>query len=219
MYPAIVTTIPSRTLRPFTVTADTQWWSTLTELSLPDREALRLKVQERWLKGNKQPGTIAKELGLKRVEVMDLIEATKEIWRNDPDVRERAKEVLQEVESGLDLVIDRSWETVEQADNTADLKTKATVLKNIADVQFKRVEMHQKAGLYDDAALGDELAEQEEKWETMKTILLEVTANCEHCAFEVRRRLSRYGDAPEPMPDSMVNQTTSVVIKEDGSPA
>lgn len=182
------------------------------ELSIPDREALRLQVQEHWLKGNKQPGAIAKTLGLKRVEVMDLIEETKEIWRNDESVKERAKEVLQEVESGLDMVIDRSWETVEQADQIDDLKTKATVLKNIADVQFKRVEMHQKAGLYDDAALGDELAEMEEKNEIIKTILLEVTANCEHCAFEVRRRLSRYGKNPEPMPDSMV-------IKEDGSPA
>jgi hypothetical protein len=192
--------------------AATRLWNTLTELSIPDREALRLKVQEQWLKGNKQPGTIAKNLGLKRVEVMDLIEETKQIWRNDPDVKERAKEVLQEVESGLDMVIDRSWETVEQADMSDDLKTKATVLKNIADVQFKRVEMHQKAGLYDDAALGDELAEMEEKNEIIKNILLEVTANCEHCAFEVRRRLSRYGKTPEPMPDS-------VVVKEDGSPA
>lgn len=190
----------------------------MTELSLPDREALRLQVQDKWLKGNKQPGTIAKELGLKRVEVMDYIEQTKAIWKNDPDVKERAKEVLHEVDNSLDLVINRSWETVEQADLNSDLKTKATVLKNIADIELKKVEMHQKAGLYDDAALGDELAEQEEKWETMKAIILEVTANCEHCAFEVRRRLSRYGDTPEPMPDSMVNQGT-VVIKEDGSPA
>ena len=188
-----------------------------TELSIPDREALRLQVQEKWLKGNKQPGTIAKELGLKRVEVMDLIEESKQIWRNDEDVKERAKEALNELDTHLDLVISRSWETVEQADQTNDLKTKATVLKNIADVGLKKVEMLQKAGLYDDAALGDELAEMEEKNEIIKTILLEVTANCEHCAFEVRRRLSRYGKNPEPMPDSMVNQT--VVIKEDGSTA
>jgi hypothetical protein len=194
------------------VMAVTQWWNTLTELSIPDREALRLQVQERYLKGTKQPGTIAKELGLKRVEVLDLIAETKEILRNDDVVKERAKEALSEADAHLDMVINRSWETVEQADLNNDLKTKATVLKNIADVELKKVEMLQKAGLYDDAALGDELAEQEEKNEIIKTILLEVTANCEHCAFEVRRRLSRYGKNPEPMPDSMV-------IKEDGSPA
>lgn len=178
-----------------------------TDLSIPDREAIRLKVQEQWLKGNKQPGTIAKNLGLKRVEVLDYIEETKAIWRNDDAVKERAAEVLHEVDESLDLVIDRSWETVEQADETGDLKTKATVLKNIADVQLKKVEMHQKAGLYDDAALGDELAEAEEKWEAMKKILLEVTANCEHCHFEVRRRLSRFEKTPE-----------TILIKEDGSP-
>lgn len=177
-----------------------------TDLSIPDREALRLKVQEQWLKGNKLPGTIAKSLGLKRAQVMDLIDETKEIWRNDPAVKERAAEVLHEVDESLDMVIERSWETVEQADDEGDLKTKATVLKNIADVQFKKVEMHQKAGLYDDAALGDELAEQEEKWEAMKKILLEVTADCQHCHFEVRRRLSRH------------DKSESIVIKEDGSP-
>lgn len=178
-----------------------------TELSIPDREALRLQVQEQWLKGNKQPGTIAKDLKLKRVEVMDLIEETKGIWRNDEAVKERAKEVLHEVDASLDMIIDRSWETVEQADDANDLKTKATVLKNIADVEFKKVEMHQKAGLYDDAALGDELAAMEEKQEALKAILLEVTADCPHCSQEIRRRLSRFGKAPEPM-----------VLKEDGSP-
>lgn len=192
---------------PFTATKDELWWSMTTDLSIPDREAIRLKVQEQWLKGNKQPGTIAKNLGLKRVEVLDYIEETKAIWRNDDAVKERAAEVLHEVDESLDLVIDRSWETVEQADETGDLKTKATVLKNIADVQLKKVEMHQKAGLYDDAALGDELAEAEEKWEAMKKILLEVTANCEHCHFEVRRRLSRFEKTPE-----------TILIKEDGSP-
>jgi hypothetical protein len=195
--------------------AVTQWWSILTkELSVPDREALRLQVQSRWLKGNKQPGAIAKELGLKRVEVMDLIAETKEIWRNDPDVKERAKEVLQEVEAGLDIVIDRSWETVEQADNTSDLKTKATVLKNIADVQFKRVEMHQKAGLYDDAALGDELAEMEEKQAILVAILKEVTADCAHCSYEVARRLERVTNKTEPVFTGDV-----VVVQEDDAPS
>lgn len=179
-----------------------------TELSIPDREALRLQVQERYLKGNKQPGSIAKELGLKRVDVMDLIQESKEILRNDDVVKERAKEALHEADAHLDMLISRSWETVEQADGANDLKTKATVLKNIADVEFKKVEMFQKAGLYDDAALGDELAEMEEKQEALKKILLEVTAECQHCSFEVRRRLSKFGKSPEPM-----------VVKEDGSTA
>jgi hypothetical protein len=178
-----------------------------TELSVPDREAIRLKVQELWLKGNKNPTAIAKTLELKRTEVLDYIEDTKAIMRANPETKERATEALKEADAHLDIVIDRSWETVEQADDMGDLKTKATVLKNIADVEFKKVEMLQKAGLYDDAALGDELAEAEEKWEAMKTILLEVTANCEHCHFEVRRRLSRH-DKSEP-----------IIIKEDGSPA
>lgn len=161
------------------------------ELALIDQYAMMDKMANLWLKGERNPTVIAKQLAIPRKEVLALIDEFKEIARNDEEVKHRAKEALHEADQSLDLIIKRSWETVEQADDAGDLKTKATVLKNIADVEGKRVEMLQKAGLYDDAALGDELAEMEEKQQALIAILKEVTADCSHCKVEVARRLSK----------------------------
>lgn len=161
------------------------------ELALVDTFANMDKMANLWLKGERNPTAIAKQLGMKRAEVLVLIEEFKNIARNDEEVKHRAKEALHEADEALNMIVKRSWETVEQADDAGDLKTKATVLKNIADVEGKRVDMLQKAGLYDDAALGDELAEMEEKQQMLIAILKEVTADCSHCKVEVARRLSR----------------------------
>lgn len=169
------------------------------EVALIDQYDRMDKMANLWLKGERNPTTIAKQLGMKRAEVLTLIEEFKEIARNDEEVKHRAKEALHEADESLNMVIKRSWETVEQADDAGDLKTKATVLKHIADVEGKRVEMLQKAGLYDDAALGDELAEMEEKQQILISILKEVTAECDHCKFEVARRLSKVTGKVEPV--------------------
>lgn len=161
------------------------------EIAMIDQFDRMDRMANLWLKGERNPTTIAKQLGMKRVEVLDLIEQFKEIARNDEEVKHRAKEALHEADQSLDMVIKRSWETVEQADDAGDLKTKATLLKNISDIEGKRVDMLQKAGLYDDAALGDELAEMEEKQQILISILKEVTADCSNCKFEVARRLTK----------------------------
>jgi hypothetical protein len=170
-----------------------------TEIALIEQYDLMDKMAVIWLKGEKNPTTIAKKLNIPRKDVLVLIEEFKEIARNDEGVKHRASEALREADESLNLIVKRSWETVEQADDAGDLKTKATVLKNIADVENKRVEMLQKAGLYDDAALGDELAEMEEKQQMLIAILKEVTADCAHCKVEVARRLSRVTGKAEPM--------------------
>lgn len=156
-------------------------------------------IAKLWLTGERNPGQIAKLLGMRRAEVLEYIQEYKEIARNDDQVRDRAKEALHEADQALNMVIQRSWETVEQADDASDLKTKATVLKNIGDLEGKRVDMLQKAGLYDDAALGDELAEMEEKQQILIGILKEVTADCDRCKVEVARRLSRVTGKVEPI--------------------
>ncbi len=163
----------------------------MSEVALVDAFDRMDKMANLWLKGERNPTTIARLLGMKRAEVLTLIEEFKTIARNDEEVKHRAKEALHEADESLNMVVRRSWELVEQADDASDLKTKATVLKNIADIEGKRVDMLQKAGLYDDAALGDELAEMEEKQQILIGILKEVTADCSHCKFEVARRLSK----------------------------
>lgn len=170
------------------------------------------KVADRYLKGNRNPTAIAKELKIPRAEVIKYIDEFKAVARNDTDVKERAREALVEADASLQLVVDRLWETVEQADDAADLKTKTTALKNITDAQVKIVETLQKAGLYDDASLGDELAEMEEKQQVLISILKEVSGTCDNCKFEVARRLRKVTGNVEPV-DVTPNVYEGTVVK------
>ena len=169
------------------------------EIELLDRYEQVNKVAQLYIKGTTNPTTIAKELGVKRAQALELIDEWRDIARNNDDIRAQASEALQIGIQHYSMIVERFWETVEQANNADDYKTKNAVLKNIADVEAKKIDMLQKAGLYDDASLGDELAEMEEKQELLVSILREVTADCDHCKYEVARRLAKVTGKAEPV--------------------
>lgn len=169
------------------------------DIELLDRYEQINKVAQMYIKGTTNPTTISKELGIKRAEAISLIEEWRDIARGNDDIREQAAEALQQGIQHYSIIVERFWETVEQADVAADYKTKNSVLKNIADVEAKKIDMLQKAGLYDDASMGDELAEMEEKQAILISILKEVTASCDHCKLEVARRLSKVTGKAEPV--------------------
>lgn len=168
------------------------------ELQLLDRIEQMNSVVELYLKGDNAT-SIARVTGIRRADVLGYIDEYREIAKNDEETKSRAREALHSADEHINMIISRSWETVEQADTAGDIRTKASVLKNLADIEGKRVEMLQKAGMYDDAALGDELAEQEEKMQMLIAILKEVTSECEHCKVEVARRLTRITGKTEPI--------------------
>jgi hypothetical protein len=68
------------------------------------------------------------------------------------------------------------------------------------------MEMLQKAGLLDNAELGNQIAETEAKQEILIGILRNVTSKCEHCRIEVATRLSRVTDQVEPIVVEVKNQ-------------
>jgi hypothetical protein len=169
------------------------------EIELLDRYEQINKVAQMYIKGTTNPTTISKELGIKRAEAISLIEEWRDIAKSNDDIREQAAEALQAGIQHYSMIVERLWETVEQANTADDFKTKNAVLKNIADIEAKKIDMLQKAGLYDDAAIGDELAEMEEKQAILVSILKDVTADCEHCKYEVARRLSKVTGKAEPV--------------------
>lgn len=162
----------------------------MSDIELFERFDSMNKVVEELLKGG-NPSSIAKSLGMKRAEVLDLLDDWKTLIKSDNHVRERAKEALAGADQHYAMLIQRAWETVEQADQNAQLNIKAQSLKLIADIEGKRIEMLQKAGLLEDNELADQLMETEKKQEILVSILKEVTSDCDHCKFEVARRLSQ----------------------------
>lgn len=168
------------------------------ELDIVDRIDQMNDVMVHYLKGATIP-QIMRETGLRRIDVMGYIDEYREIAQNDDAVKSRAREALRSADEHINMIVARSWETIEQADANNDLRTKASILKNLADIEGKRVDMLQKAGMYDDAALGDELAEMEEKQQMLIQILKEVTSHCDNCKYEVARRLSKITNKTEPV--------------------
>lgn len=148
------------------------------------------RVVEELLKGS-NPTQISKDLGMKRADVLSFIDEWKEIIHTDNRVRERAKEALSGADQHYAMIINRAWETVEQADQNQQYNTKTAALKLVADIEQKRMDMLHKAGVLEDNELASQLLETEKKQEILVGILKDVTANCDHCKIEVARRLSQ----------------------------
>jgi len=88
------------------------------------------------------------------------------------------------------MIIEKAWETVEQADTNQQLSVKTQALKLVADTEQKRLDMLNKAGVLENNELAEQLMETERKQKILVEILKDVTSNCERCKFEVSRRLS-----------------------------
>lgn len=179
------------------------------ELVASDLLAQEHEVIVRMLKGT-DPTTIAREMGIKRVEVLKHIQTWKDTAANIQEIKDRAREALINADQHYNMLVAKLWETVEQTDLGGDYKTKNAVLKNIADVEAKRIDFLQKAGLLDDAELGDMVAETEEKLAKMKDLLRTTAANCDKCRIPVARGLAVIFEEPAVVVTSEVISQASV---------
>jgi hypothetical protein len=160
------------------------------ELEPIDRMERMNDVVTAHLKGD-NPTQIAKTTGMKRAEVLEYIDEWRAIAQNSKTIQARASEAITSMDEHYNMIIRELWETMEQADMNNDLRTKAAVLKSLADVEGKRVDLLQKAGLLDNQEIGNEVIEMERKHQILIGILREVTSDCSHCKVEVSRRLSK----------------------------
>jgi hypothetical protein len=168
------------------------------EIELADHFDRMNKVVEELLRGN-NPTQIATLTGLKRAEVIGLIDEWKNVLHNDTSARERAKEAISGADQHYAMLIKEAWKTVEDADQAGQLSVKSGALKLIADIEGKRIGMLQEVGLLDNAELAGQIADSERKQEILVKILKEVTASCPKCKMEVAKRLSQITGIVEPI--------------------
>ena len=147
------------------------------------------KVVEELLKGG-TPAAIARTLDLTRVQVDSHIQTWKELVQDNSAIKARAREALAGADEHYNMLIKEAWRTVEQADMQDALNVKAQSLKLIADIEAKRIDMLNKAGVLENNDMADQILESERKQEVLIGILRDVTSSCEHCKWEVSRRLS-----------------------------
>jgi hypothetical protein len=160
------------------------------------------EIVKRHLKGH-SPLKIARDLAIKVVEVNKNVEMWREIVQKDMESRDAARDHLNEMVerfTGLIAVLSENLESLQNYDYSGDGKQSAakfesisgqinTTVRNIADLDAKRVDLLQKAGLLDNAELGNELAEREAREEALIHILRNDL--CPDCKMVVARKLQK----------------------------
>lgn len=157
------------------------------------------QVVELRLKGE-NPTAISRALGIPRVDVIKYLDAWKAWSKENVDLGERARELVHQIDEHYDVLIKRTWETVEQADEEGSLRDKISALKLLAGLEKDRVQIYQQAGISANDEIAAQLAENERKQKILVDILREVTGTCSRCKDEVRRRLSEFTGKPEEVP-------------------
>ena len=147
------------------------------------------RVIEEMLKGN-NPTQIAKDLGLQRADVIKHIDLWRSLIKGDHGVKERASEALSAADQHYNVIIKEAWDTVKRAEDQDALNIKAQTLKLIADVEQKRIDMLQKAGVIEKNDMAESILETERKQEVLVGILRDVSSSCSTCKQEVAKRLS-----------------------------
>lgn len=147
------------------------------------------KVVEELLKGNTS-NQIAKNQGLTRVQVEKYISTWKELVHDNTAIRERAREALAGADEHYNMLIKEAWDVINEAGVSSELGIKNAAIKLVADIESKRIDMLNKAGVLEDNSMADQIMESERKQEVLVGILKDVTSSCDKCKWEVAKRLS-----------------------------
>lgn len=163
------------------------------------------QVVRMYITGQKNATQIAKELRIPRKDVLNYIDEWREIAKNTDMIKDRATQALHEMDLHYDMIIKSMWEIAN--DDTVNERTRAQVLKNIADVEAKRQETLQKAGLYDDAGLTDELVELQEKVDNITHLLLTVAGVFPQTKQYIAERLALLQEGVVEVPNTVKGET------------
>lgn len=142
---------------------------------------------------------IAKHTGLKRKEVITLLDDWRTALSNDTEARDMARDHLNMMGKHYDKLIKKFYELIEEL-NTLSFNhqvagQKNSAIKAIAELEAKRLDAFRQAGLLDSAELGDELA----KWEEEKDMVIGILKSdlCPACTTNISHKIAKLtGDVP-----------------------
>jgi hypothetical protein len=142
-----------------------------------------------YLKGN-DATRISKDLSIPRTRVVQHINEWKVMASANDAIRARAKEALAIADTHYNRLIAKSYEVIEDATTTANLSAKTAAIKLVMDIESKRIDMLQKAGLLENKELAEEMLEIEKKQEVLMAILRDIASEYPEVRDEIMRRLS-----------------------------
>lgn len=163
------------------------------------------KVVEKYLQGN-EPTQISKELAMPRQKVVAYIDEWRAMAADNAAIRARAKEALVGADTHYTKLIQKAYEVIDDATTTANLTAKTAGIKLVMDLESKRIDMLQKAGLLENKELAEEMIAIENRQEILVGILKDIAAEHPEIRDKIMRRLS---DA------SKDKEVITVVVSED----
>ena len=147
------------------------------------------QVASEYLKGS-DASQISKDLVIPRQKVMALLNDWRSMISNNQAIHMRAKEALAGADQHYSSLIKKTYEVIDAADSTANLTAKTTAIKLIADIESKRLEMLQKAGLLDNKEIAEQIIEMERKHDILIKILKDIASSHPEIREEIMKRLS-----------------------------
>lgn len=147
------------------------------------------QVVEEYLKGS-DPTKISKDLSIPRVRVVAHLNEWKTMASANDAIRARAKDALAGADAHYSKLISRSYEVIDEASMTNNLSAKTAAIKLVMDIESKRIDMLQKAGLLENKELAEEMMEIERRQEILVGILRDIASEYPEIRDEIMRRLS-----------------------------
>ena len=147
------------------------------------------QVVEEYLKGN-DPTVISKQLSIPRQRVVAHIDEWKVSASNNAMIRARAKEALSGADAHYSKLISKSYEVIDEASMTNNLSAKTAAIKLVMDIESKRIDMLQKAGLLENKELAEEMVEIERRQEVLVGILRDIASEHPDIRDLIMQRLS-----------------------------
>jgi len=146
-------------------------------------------VVEEYLKGS-EPTQISKDLAIPRQRVVAYIDEWKVNASNNAVIRARAKEALSGADAHYSKLISKSYEVIDEASMTNNLSAKTAGIKLVMDIESKRIDMLQKAGLLENKELAEEMVEIEKRQEVLVNILKDIASKHPEIRDEIMKKLS-----------------------------
>ncbi len=147
------------------------------------------QVVTEYLKGN-DPTVISKELDIPRTRVVSLINEWKVMASANDAIRARAKEALVGADTHYTKLITKAYEVIDEATLSTNLSAKTAGIKLVLDIESRRIDMLQKAGLLENKELAEEMIEIERRQEVLVGILRDIASEHPEIRDIIMNRLS-----------------------------
>lgn len=133
---------------------------------------------------------IQRETGATRREQKQIAEQYREFVNKDSWIQTRAREATAQIDTHYTSLIAKFYEAEDDAISSDDYKTRANILKQIADTEKQRVQFLTNAGILSAQSIGDQIVDIEEQREQIKSILKETAQQFPEAAKFIAQKLA-----------------------------